>query len=54
MAACLATFTRNELSSDIARFSTRIRPILQQIRLLTGLNESGKTRNNAFELVLKR
>ena len=54
MAACLATLMQNELNSDVARFSTHIRPVLQQIRLLTGLNEGGKTRNNAFQLLLKR
>ena len=29
-----------------------IKPVLQQIRLLTGLNVVGKTRNTAFQLVL--
>ena len=31
---------------------THIKPVLQQIRLLTGLNVVGKTRNTAFQLVL--
>ena len=37
-----------------ARFTTRIKPVLQQIRLLTGLNVGGKTRNIAIELVLQQ
>ena len=36
----------------LARFITHIKPVLQQIRLLTGLNASGKTRNISFQLVL--
>ena len=36
------------------RFTTHIKPILRQIRLLTGLNISGKTRNIAFLLVLQQ
>ena len=38
---CLATFLQNELNSDVARFTTHIKPVLQQIRLLTGLNACG-------------
>ena len=34
-----------ELNSDVARFTTHIKPLLQQIRLLTGLSVGGKTRN---------
>ena len=30
------------------------KPVLQQIRLLTGLNVGGKTRNNAIQLVLQQ
>ena len=37
-ATCLATLLQNELNSDVARFTTHIKPVLQQIRLLTGLN----------------
>jgi len=52
-ATCLATFLQNELNSDVARFTTLIKPVLQQIRLLTGLNVFGKTRNIAIQLVLQ-
>ena len=38
-------------TGDVARFTTHIKPVLQQIRLLTGLNEGGKTRNVAVQLV---
>ena len=51
-ATCLATLLQKELNSDVARFTTHIKPVLQQIRLLTGLNVVGKTRNTAFQLVL--
>ena len=36
----------------LARFITHIKPVLKEIRLLTGLNVSGKTRNISFQLVL--
>ena len=42
---CLATLVQNELNSDVACFTTHIKPVLQQIRLLKGLNVGGKTRN---------
>ena len=45
---CLATLLQNELNSDVARFTTPIKPVLQQIRLLTGLNVGGKTRSCTF------
>ena len=45
---CHATMLQNELNSDVARFTTHIKPVLQQIRLLTGLNVGDKTRNIAF------
>ena len=32
---CLATSLQNELNSDVVRFTTHIKPVLQQIRLLT-------------------
>ena len=51
-ATCLATLQQKEWNSDVARFTTHIKPVLQQIRLLTGLNVVGKTRNTAFQLVL--
>ena len=59
MAACLATLMQNELNSDVARFPPTSalscnKSTVQQIRLLTGLNEGGKTRNNAFQPLLKR
>ena len=41
-------------SSDDVRFTTHIKPVLHQIRLLTGLNVSGNTHNIAFQLVLKQ
>ena len=39
---------QNGLDSDVARFTTLIKPVLQQIRLLTVLNVCGKTRNIAI------
>ena len=36
-ATCFATLRQNELNNDVARFTTRIKPVLQQIRLLAGL-----------------
>ena len=39
---------QNRLNTDVARFSTHIKSVLQQIGLFTGLNEGGKTRNIAF------
>ena len=44
-ATFFATLLQNELNSDVARFTTHIKPVLQQIRLLTGFNVSHKTRN---------
>ena len=40
-------------SNDDVRFTTHIKPVLHQIRLLTGLNVSGNKHNIAFQLVLK-
>ena len=42
---------QNELDSVIPRFTTHIKPVLQQIRLLTGLNVGGNARNIAIKLV---
>ena len=42
---CLATLLQNELNSDVVCFTTHIKPVLQQIRSLTGLN---------FQLVLQQ
>ena len=53
-ATCLARLLRNELNSDVERFTTHIKPVLEQIRLLTGLNMGGKTRNIAIQLVLQQ
>ena len=53
-ATCLATLLQNELNTDVARFTTLIKPVLQQIRLLTGLNVGGKTLNIAIQLVLQQ
>ena len=36
---------RTTLNSDVARFTIHIKPVLEQIRLLTDLNVGGKTRN---------
>ena len=43
----------NELNSDVTRFTTHIKPVLQQIRLLTGFSEGAKTCNTALQLVLQ-
>ena len=51
---CLATLLQNELNSDVARFTTHIKPVLQQIRLLKGLNVGGNTRNVAIQLALQQ
>ena len=53
-ANCLATLLQNELNSDVARFTTHIKPVSQQIRLLTGLNVGGKTRKIAIQIVLQQ
>ena len=45
---CLATLLQNVLKSDAARFITLIKSVLQQIRLLTGLNVVSKTRTHRF------
>ena len=45
---------QNELNSDVARFTTHIKPVLQQIRLLKGLNVGGNTRNVAIQLALQQ
>ena len=44
-ATCFSTLLQNELNSDVARYATHIKPVLQQIKLLTGLNIGGKTRS---------
>ena len=51
---CFATLLQNDLNNDVARYTTHIKPVLLQIRLLTGLNMSGKTRNIAIQLVLQQ
>ena len=51
-ATCNTTMLQNELNSDVVRFTNYIKPVMQQIRLLTGLNGGGKTRNIAFQLAL--
>ena len=53
-ATCFATLLQNGLNSDVVRFTTHIKPVLQQIWLLTGLNMGCKTRNIAIELVLQQ
>ena len=54
LATCFATLLQNESNSSVARFTTHIKPVLQQIRLLTGLNMGGKTRNIAIKLVFQQ
>ena len=44
---------QNELNSNVARFNTHIKPVLPQMRLLTGLNEGGKTGNIALQSSFK-
>ena len=52
---CLATLLQNELNSDVARFTTHIKPVLQQLRLFKkGVNVGGKTRNIAIQLALQQ
>ena len=53
-ASCRATLLQNELKIDVARFTTHIKPVSQQIRLLTGLNVGGKTRKIAIQIVLQQ
>ena len=45
---------QSELNTDVARFTIHIKPVLQQIRLLTGLNMGVKTRNIAIQPVLQQ
>ena len=52
-ATCRATLLQNELNSDVARFTTHIKPVTHEIRLLTGLYLGGKTRNIAIQIVLQ-
>ena len=50
---CFAASLENELmNNDVGRYTTHIKPVWQQIMLLTGLNMGGKTRN-IFQLVDK-
>ena len=53
-ATCFAKLLQNEFNSDVARYNTHIKPVLQQIRLLTGLHMDGKTRNIAIQLILQQ
>ena len=53
-ASCLATLLQNEFNSDVARFTSHIKPVLHQIRLLTVFNVSDKTCNIAFQLILQQ
>ena len=53
-ATCHVTMLQNELNNNVVRFTTYIKPVLQQIRLLTGLNAGGKTRNITLQLVLQQ
>ena len=49
-ATCHATMLQNELISDVARFTIHNKPVLQQIRLLTGLNWVIKRATSLFNL----
>ena len=51
---CFATLLQNDLNNDVVRYTTQIKPVLLQIRLLTGLNMGGKTHNIAIQLVLQQ
>ena len=51
---CFATLLQKELNSDVARLTIHIKPLLQQIRSLTGLNFGGKSRNISIQLVLQQ
>ena len=42
------------MNTDVAPFTIHIKPVLQQIRLLTGLNTAVKTRNIAIQRVLQQ
>ena len=53
-ATCLATLLQKEFNSDVGRFTTHIKPVLHQIRLLTVFNVSDKTCNIAFQLILQQ
>ena len=53
-ATCLTTLLQDELNCAVARFTTHIKPVLPQIRLLEGLKMGGKTHNIAFQLVLQQ
>ena len=53
-ATCRAKLLQNELNSDVARFTTHIKPVTHEIGLLTGLNMGGKTCNIAIQIVLQQ
>ena len=53
-ATCFSTLLQDELNNDVACYTTHIKPVLQQMKLLTGLNMGGKTRNIAIQLVLQQ
>ena len=45
---------KNKLNRDVVRFTTHIKPVLPQIRLLTVLNVDGKMPNSTFQLVVQQ
>ena len=49
-ATCLATLLQNKLNSNVACFTTHVKPVLRQIRLLTGLSLGGKSHRSLFNL----
>ena len=53
-ATCLPTLLQIKLNSDVVHFTTNIKPVLPQIRLLTVLNVGGKMRSSTFQLVLQQ
>ena len=55
MQLVLQHLLKNELNSDVVLFNTtHIKPVLQQIRFLTGSNVAGKTRSIASQFVLQQ
>ena len=53
-ATCFATLLQNELNSDVGRFTTHIKPVLQPTnRVVNRFKHGWLTRNMAIELVLQ-
>ena len=43
---------QKELNNDVARFTTHIKPVLQQIRLLTGFENAQQRFSTRFAVML--